>query len=126
MAASAPVAEQRNPEQNDMLRLNDELDGLIEAAEMSADPHGVHIRKPEAASSVPGEAFGVEGKWAAACLLVSLWPCSVLRCAVNCSAVKSQCTAVRMGMSHLVFCCFFCCHPLTSLGVTSHAHPKCH
>ena len=39
----------------DMLHLDDELTGLLEAADMPADQNRTHITKPEAASSVPGE-----------------------------------------------------------------------
>ena len=38
-----------------MLHLDDELAGLIEAADAPADQHGMHTKRPEAASSVPGE-----------------------------------------------------------------------
>ena len=41
--------------EGDMLRLDDELAGLIEAADMPAGQAGVHPTKPEPTSSVPGE-----------------------------------------------------------------------
>ena len=40
---------------HDMLRLDDELAGLVEAADTSADPHGAHTTKPEPASSSSAE-----------------------------------------------------------------------
>ena len=43
------------PAERDMLHLDDELAGLIAAAETPAEHGGVHPSKPEAASSVPGE-----------------------------------------------------------------------
>ena len=43
------------PGVRDMLHLDDELAGLIEAADMPADQHGVLSTKPEPASTVPGE-----------------------------------------------------------------------
>ena len=43
------------PAERDMLHLDDELAGLIEAADMPADQHGAHTTKPEPTSSVPGE-----------------------------------------------------------------------
>ena len=43
------------PGVRDMLHLDDELAGLIEAADMPADQHGAHVRKPEPTSSVQGE-----------------------------------------------------------------------
>ena len=39
---------------HEMLHLDDELAGLIEAADVPADPAGAHITKPEPASPVPG------------------------------------------------------------------------
>ena len=42
--------------ERDMLRLDDELAGLIEAADPPADPDRTHSTKPEAAPSMPGEA----------------------------------------------------------------------
>ena len=43
------------PAERDMLHLDDELAGLIAAADMPADQAGAHSTKPGAASSVPGE-----------------------------------------------------------------------
>ena len=60
MAESAPMAEQRNSSQNVMLHLDDELAGLVEAADMPADQDGAHSTKPEPASLVPGELPGVQ------------------------------------------------------------------
>ena len=43
------------PAGRDMLCLDDELAGLVEAAEVPADQHGTHVTKREPATSVPGE-----------------------------------------------------------------------
>ena len=51
------------PNEHDMLHLDDELAGLIEAADMSADQHVALRAKPEAASSVPGEGSVVHGNF---------------------------------------------------------------
>ena len=48
-----PADNGRDP--GDMLHLDDELAGLIAAADPPADQHGVHSTKPEAAPSVLGE-----------------------------------------------------------------------
>ena len=56
------------PGERDMLHLDDELAGLVEAADMSADQHVAHSAKPEAASSVPGDSFVVHGNLAATVL----------------------------------------------------------
>ena len=60
-----PPADNQPGERN-MLHLDDELAGLLEAADMPADPAGVHSTKPEAASSVPGEVWAAFSKFAAA------------------------------------------------------------
>ena len=41
----------------DMLHLDDELAGLIEAADPSADQHEAHTTKPEPPPTAPGESF---------------------------------------------------------------------
>ena len=54
--ASASTAElQMDHAEHVMLHLDDELAGLIEAADMPADQHGTHTTKPEPASQVAGE-----------------------------------------------------------------------
>ena len=63
------------PKQRDMLGLDDELAGLVEAADMPADQHEVHTTKSEAASSVPGEASVVRSQLVKHCAV--LW-CAVL------------------------------------------------
>ena len=55
MAGSASVAKQRDLGQSTMLCMEDELTGLIEAADMPANQAGAHPTKPEPASPVPGE-----------------------------------------------------------------------
>ena len=44
------------PGERDMLHLDDEVAGLVEAADMAADQAGAHPTKAEPASTVPGEA----------------------------------------------------------------------
>ena len=43
------------PAERAMLRLDDEMAGLIEAADTAADQHGTHSSKPEPAVSMPGK-----------------------------------------------------------------------
>ena len=43
------------PAERDMLHLDDELAGLLEAADMPAAQDKMHSTKPESASSAPGE-----------------------------------------------------------------------
>ena len=43
------------PGERDMLHLDDEMAGLIEAADTPVDGRAVHSARPEASSSVPGE-----------------------------------------------------------------------
>ena len=88
-----------------MLCLDDELAGLIEAADMPADQHGTHTTQPDAVSLVPGEisphiisqllctlpfallwhSLGGALRCAALCCVALC--CSVLRCAALCCAV---------------------------------------
>ena len=42
------------PVERAMLHLDDEMAGLIEAADTPADGHAAHSTRPEASSSVPG------------------------------------------------------------------------
>ena len=94
-----------------MLRLDDEMAGLMEAADMAADQAGAHPTKPEPASPVAGEASSVHNKSAAAdtphigyvlCCSTAglLLCCAVLCCAVLCCAV--------------LCCAFLCCVLLCS------------
>ena len=62
MAGSASVTKQRNMEQNTMLCMDDELAGLIEAADAPADQHGARTTKPEPVSPVPGQLPAVQSK----------------------------------------------------------------
>ena len=48
----SPLGEE--PAGRDMLGLDDELAGLMEAADMPADQHMAYTTKPEAATSLPG------------------------------------------------------------------------
>ena len=52
--------------EHDMLRLDDEMAGLIEAADASAGQDETHSMKPVATSSVPGELAGAHVMSAAA------------------------------------------------------------
>ena len=80
-----------------MLRLEDEMAGLIEAAEVPADSHGAHSTKPDPASSVTGEASQSNSAdaWVVCCaaallgllLCCAVLYCTVLWCAVPCCAV---------------------------------------
>ena len=73
------------PAERDMLHLDDELAGLVEAADKSADKHEMHTTKPEPLPSAPGESFLTTKVKSAAAL--SNMCCAVLRCAVLCRAV---------------------------------------
>ena len=118
---SASVAEQSRPETFEpshaqvkagvLLRLDDEIAGLLEAADMPAAQAGPHPTKPEAASPVAGEPFTCtdQVRWCIACLLCFstaglLLCCAVLCCAVLCCAVL--CCAV---LCCAVLCCALCC-----------------
>ena len=83
MAGSVPVAKQRGSEQNIMLHLDDEIAGLVEAADMPAAQAGAHTTKPEPASPVAGELPGVHSSLATANFadFTVAWLC----CAVQCS-----------------------------------------
>ena len=50
------------PAERDMLHLDDELAGLMEAADMPADQAGPHSTKPEPVVSVPGEVLLAHSK----------------------------------------------------------------
>ena len=65
-AGSALVAKQPGSEQSSMLRLDDELAGLIEAANMPADEDRAHPTKP--VSPLSGELPGVQSRLSAAIL----------------------------------------------------------
>ena len=69
------------PAEHDMLRLDDELDGLVEAADTSADEHGTPSTKPGLPPPVPGQ---TKPKSDAALLAMC---CAVLCCAVLCCPV---------------------------------------
>ena len=85
------------PAERDMLHLDDELAGLIEAADMPADSHGTHSTKPEPASQGPGEGSVVLSQPTNAmlamrcCMPCRAVPCyAVLCCAVLCGAMASS------------------------------------
>ena len=59
-----PPAE-KEPSARDMLHLDDELAGLIEAADTPADSHGTRSTKPAPVVSVPGEVLAAHSKSAA-------------------------------------------------------------
>ena len=75
---------------NVMLHLDDELAGLLEAADMPADQAGAHSTKPEPASPGTGECIVS----AAALSCCAVLCCAVLCRAVMCCAVGLQCMVV--------------------------------
>ena len=95
------------PAERAMLHLDDELAGLVEAADTPADQHGTHSTKPEPAWSVRGEVSVVRSQPTNAILTMpctvpcravlccAVLCCAVLFCAVLCCAVR--CGAVRCG-----------------------------
>ena len=64
--------------ERDMLHLDDELAGLLEAADMPAAQAGPHPTKPEPASPVPGEVWAAFSKSAAVCpsAVLAAAPCA--------------------------------------------------
>ena len=60
-----------------MLHLDDEMAGLIEAADMPADGHAAHSARPEAAS-VPGESSLVHTKMTVLSKLCSVMLCCAM------------------------------------------------
>ena len=83
MLAVAGLAPSGDTERG-MLRLNDEMAGLIEAADMPADQHGTHSSKPEPASSAPGESQVVHSKCCASWSALPI--CSKVPLSLLCSA----------------------------------------
>ena len=73
-----------------MLHLDDEIAGLIEAADTAADQAGAHSVKPEPAASVPGEGSFADTKLATTllafccgcgdCIVSAVLCCAVLCC----------------------------------------------
>ena len=102
MDANMRVAELRmGTAEHIMLRLDDELAGLIEAADIPADQAGAHSTKPDPASSVAGK-----------CIMLLL-VCHVLCCAVLCCAVLCCAVLCCAVLRHAVPCCamLFCAAP---------------
>ena len=114
------------PHERNMLHLDDELAGLIEAADTPADQHVAHSAKPEAASSVPGDGFMVHVNLAAtlamccavlrcAALRYAALRCAMLRCAaLRCAALRCAalcCAVLRCAAPYrAVLCCAkLCC-----------------
>ena len=85
---SAPIAEQGSSSRNVMLHLDDELAGLVEAADMPADQARAHSTKPEPVSPMSGELPGVQSMSPAA-VFADFTVASAL--AVLCNEV--QCTS---------------------------------
>ena len=100
--------------EHDMLHLDDEIAGLVEAANVSAAQDGMHITKPEPASSVPGEAPVVHSMFAAAPFAIA---CAVLCCA--CGSALHCCNAVtapvQFAVMYLLTCLCGADHPLALL-----------
>ena len=130
------------PAERAMLHLDDELAGLVEAADTPADQHGTHSTKPEPAWSVRGEVSVVRSQptnailtmpctvpcravLCCAVLCCAVLCCAVLCCAVLCCAVR--CGAVRChGEFSLAPPCCICCHAsamLFSLGTPIYHEP---
>ena len=87
MAGSMPVAKRRDSQQSVMLRLDDEVSGLIEAADTPADQAGAHSTKPEPISPVSGQLPDVQSRLAAA--IVKCIHCGLgLCCAMQWIAVR--------------------------------------
>ena len=104
MAGSVPVAKQRDSEQSVMLRMDDEVSGLVEAAATPADQAGAHSTKPEPMSTVSGELPGVQSRLAAAAFFVFI---VTLAFAVLCSAVNSSVFKLALqytGVTPFLFC----------------------
>ena len=100
------------PAERDMLRLHDELAGLIAAADMPADQDRTHITKPRATVSAPGELEAAFSRSAAAVsirhfgqmrhALPSGMLChhaAVLCCVVLCVAVLHICMPYKSSTS---------------------------
>ena len=58
----------KEPNERDMLHLDDELAGLIAAADAPADQHVTHSAKPEPVVSLPGEVVAAHSNSAAVAL----------------------------------------------------------
>ena len=77
--------------ERDMLHLDDEVAGLIAAADMPAGQAARHSMKPEAAPSVPGEGSVTQSNSASASSVICYvrpWGCAVLQ------------------YGHIIFVCF--------------------
>ena len=77
---------------HDMLHLDDELAGLVEAADMAAAQAGAHPTKPEPASPVPGEVSVVLCNISAVPRKVQLHLMSTQRCLTQ-STMQNQAAA---------------------------------
>ena len=107
MPESASVAEQSRSElimsshaqvsAGAMLRVEDELAGLIEAANTPADQAGAHTTKPEPASLVPGELSLAQSKSADASAVCRAAAQLSYRAAVLCSLLLC-CAALRFAV----------------------------
>ena len=60
-----------------MLHLDDELAGLLEAADMPADKGKMHTTKPQASSTVSGELLAAFSKSAAAVSISHFGRCAI-------------------------------------------------
>ena len=90
-----------------MLRLDDEMAGLIEAADTPADHAGAHPTKPEPASSVAGNVTLAQSKSADAL-------------DVGCAAAQlAYCSAV---LCCALLCCALCCSALLRCALLSGAY----
>ena len=103
-----------------MLHLDDELAGLVEAADVPAGQDGTPSRQPDVVSLVPGEPSGVHKQVSCCILSTQLCASSVLCCAVLCCAVL--CCAVPCCA---VPCCAVPCRAVPCCAVLCRTVP-CH
>ena len=100
-----------------MLHLDDELAGLIEAADVPAGQDKIHSTQPDAVSLVPGEPSGVHYKSAAGYFahlhsgIVLRRACCVVLCCVYmlCCAVPCRAVLGWAGLCCAVLCCAVLC-----------------
>ena len=112
MLSLAPAAEQNWPgmfwlppsdedfSKRDMLRLDDELAGLMEAADMPADQHGANTAKPHTASAARGEGCH-RVQQVGSCIVGAVLCCAVLRCAVLGPMPFLHYDMIRLTWAHL-------------------------
>ena len=98
-----PADNGRDP--RDMLHLDEELAGLVEAADTPADQDRTHSTKPEAASSVAG------GGALAYSTLLLLGP-SVISAKLPCASLSVLLNCKMLLLLCAVMCCAVLCHAM--------------